>query len=165
MQYFSQNLWTVLLTILLTGFYLFVLLTALLTLLLTICLIGFCLFALLTVLLTMLMTGFLHQILTVYQYHNSMRGMVLHTECTAQKRLFWSMHVPRLFKIVNLYKTVPWTVFYPDSFKYYTSVLFETVFMVLLGKSITQVQLHGYNHQTTSKAGCTYVRHLFGLWH
>ena len=35
--------------------------------------------------------------------------------------------------------------------------------MVLSGKSITQAQLHGYNHKTKSKVCCTYIRFLYAL--
>ena len=36
-------------------------------------------------------------------------------------------------------------------------------FMVLSEKSITEAQLHGYNHKTTSKVCCTYISPLYVL--
>ena len=38
--------------------------------------------------------------------------------------------------------------------------IIQIVFMVVWGKSIPCAQLHGYNHQTTSKANGAYVRPL-----
>ena len=104
------------------------------------------------------------QILTIIHNITIFRGdsFKYRKYCTPKAILVYCA-CPGLFHVSNLYETVPQTVFYPDSFKYYTGVVCKSVPMRIRPRCNCplmylypgSVVLCGWRGSTTSAGFCT----------